>query len=126
MGGKTGRCGYNAKRLSFCFWALLIFTTNAILIGNHLLHSLNRMVGCDGDSSIMRVRRVFLEPVISVVRQSSFKPLTIMCCHYQTPRKLTYFKHFPRLPVHATLSILNARFIKKNSEKKLIQKEDCH
>jgi hypothetical protein len=56
-GGGRGKC--IAKRLSLCFWALLIFTGNAILIGNRLQHSLNGMVECDRHNPIMRVKDGF-------------------------------------------------------------------
>jgi hypothetical protein len=45
--GKTGDGGYNSSPSRVCTLALLIVTAKAILIENHLLHSLKSIVGSD-------------------------------------------------------------------------------
>jgi hypothetical protein len=80
-------------RLSNTFKHLMLGLTDCHrkrdLIGNLLL-SLKRMVGSGGDNPVLDRKIVFLQPIISVAIQRSFKPLTITC-------------HFPRRRMEVTI-----------------------
>jgi hypothetical protein len=52
--------GYISTLLSTCPWVLLIAISNAIWIGNRLLHSLKGIVGSDGYWWMLGIRTVFL------------------------------------------------------------------
>jgi hypothetical protein len=56
-----------ATRLSVCALDLLIVIANAILIGNHLLHTLKGMIRSHAHNSVLGMKIVFIEPITSAV-----------------------------------------------------------
>ena len=104
--------GLIARRLSVYPRALLIATSNAISIANHLLHNLKKKAKSHGRNWTLGVRRDFLEPATSAAMQCPCKPLTIKRCHHRRPRKI-HIMYFPLLPVEEALWIFNVRFLFK-------------
>ena len=69
---------YIPSRFSVCPGTVTTAKSNAVLIGNLLLHILKGTVGSDGCNRILDIRKVLLRLIISDALLCSCKPITII------------------------------------------------
>lgn len=119
MGGKTDDVGYIPTCLNVCPWTLLTVITDAVLIGNRLLHSLKGMAGSEGHSWTLGVRIVFLEPVPSNAMQC-------FCCYHRRPKEGNIFHALPMASGRGSTITFNIIFCLKKFWEKLFENKDFH